>query len=75
VIVGRRLREQLRIYERDGFKATSIEQRNGSHFKVTFEGIDRAFFFTMSETDPRSYKNNLAELRRHKKQSNNLSHN
>jgi hypothetical protein len=62
--IHRRLREQFALYKRDGFEVESIEPRNGSHFKVVFKGIDRAFFLTKSETDPRAYKNNLAELRR-----------
>lgn len=67
--IHRRLREQFAIYERDGFVVESIEQRNGSHFKVVFKGIDRPFFMTKSATDPRAYKNNLADLRRALKQS------
>lgn len=64
VNLHRRLREQFRMYERDGFEVESIEPRNGSHYKVIFKGIDRPFFMTRSATDPRAYKNNLADLRR-----------
>lgn len=63
----RRLREQFRIYERNGFKVESVDQREGSHFRVKFIGIERPFFMTLSATDPRSYRNNLAQLRREAK--------
>lgn len=66
--INKRLREQLRIYERNGFKALFIEP-SSRHIKVIFEGVTRPFYLTANQTDPRSYLNTLADLRKFKVQS------
>jgi hypothetical protein len=61
--ISRRLREQFRFYERKGFRAISIEP-SGHHVKVMFEGVPRPFYLTANATDPRSYLNNVADLKK-----------
>lgn len=61
--INKRLREQFRMYERKGFKPISAEP-SGHHIKVMFEGIEKPFYLTANATDPRSYLNNIADLRR-----------
>lgn len=58
-----KLRDQLTIYRKAGFEATSIEARKGSHWMVMFEKVG-PMILTTNVGDPRAIKNNLSELRR-----------
>lgn len=62
--IPRPLREQLRFFEKHGFKALQIESRKGSHFKVQFENISQPYFMSSHDGSERERKNMLCRLRR-----------
>lgn len=61
--VPRVLREQLSIYERAGFTPKSITP-GSKHFRVEFNEFPQVQTLTKNVTDPRSFKNNLAQFKR-----------
>jgi hypothetical protein len=61
--IPRVLREQLKLYERHGFHAVSVEPRAGSHFKVLFAEFNEPQFLTKNTGDPRGLRNNIARFR------------
>lgn len=62
--VPKTMREQMRIYEREGFVLDRLEQVNASHFKAFFVGVPQIQFLTAHTGDPRSIRNNIARMRR-----------
>ena len=62
--VPQRLRKQLKEYESEGFHAVSVEHRSGSHKLVTFAEFSEPQILTVSKSDWRAFKNNLARFRR-----------
>ena len=58
------LRDQLTQLERAGFPATSATPAKGSHWKVTFLGIETPVFLAASRSDHHAPHNTLALLRR-----------
>jgi hypothetical protein len=76
--VPRLLREQFILYERAGFTVKSVS-RASRHYRVEFKEFPDPQFLTANQTDPRSYKNNVARFKRLaakalEKQSNDVSH-
>lgn len=61
--VPRLLREQFTLYERWGFTVKSYA-RAARHYKVEFNEFPDVQFLTANQTDPRSYKNNVARFKR-----------
>ena len=62
--IPRVLREQLKVYEREGFHAIAVEPRSGSHFKVVFAEFSEPQILTKNAGDPRALKNNIARFRK-----------
>lgn len=62
--IPRNLREQLRYYEKQGFRALSVEPRKGSHFKIQFENISQPYFMSFHSGAARERMNTLCRLRR-----------
>ena len=62
------LRKQVVEYEKAGFNVIDIENRSGSHFKVTFAEFPEPQFITKNGSDWRAIKNNLSAYRRLKKE-------
>jgi hypothetical protein len=61
--VPRLLREQFALYEREGFSVKSFV-RAARHYRVEFKEFPETQFLTANQTDPRSYKNNVARFKR-----------
>lgn len=57
------LREQLRLYEREGFTVEAVE-RASKHYKVKFHQLPTPQFLTANNTDWRSYRNNISRMKR-----------
>lgn len=57
------LRDQLRLYEREGFTVEAIE-RASRHYKVKFQQVKEPQFLTANNTDWRAYRNNICRLKR-----------
>ena len=62
--IPKRMREQLKVYEREGFHATSIEMRAGSHRMVTFAEFPEPQILSDSKSDWRRERNNVAVFRK-----------
>jgi len=62
--IPKSMREQIRIYEREGFMLERLEQVNASHFKAQFKGVPQIQFLTAHIGDRRSVRNNIARMRR-----------
>ena len=62
--IPRVLREQLKVYEREGFHPLTVEQRAGSHFKVVFAEFSEPQILTKNAGEPRALKNNIARFRK-----------
>ena len=62
--IPKMLREQIKFYERHGFHVVDVEYREGSHMKATFAEFPQPQFLTISRTDWRGWKNNIARYRR-----------
>lgn len=58
------LREQLKFYERHGFHAVKVDNRSGSHFRVTFAEFKAPQFVTKNVNEPRGWKNNISRFKR-----------
>lgn len=76
--IPRLLREQFILYERAGFTVRSVS-RASRHYRVEFNEFPDVQFLTANQTDPRSYKNNVARFKRlaakaREKQSKDISH-
>lgn len=61
--IPRLLREQFLLYERAGFTVKSFV-RASRHYRVEFDQFPDPQFLTANQTDPRSYKNNVARFKR-----------
>lgn len=59
----RLIREQFKLYEREGFTVRTVV-RAARHYRVEFNEFPEPQFLTASRTDPRSYKNNVALFKR-----------
>jgi hypothetical protein len=68
--IPKSMREQIRIYEREGFVLERLEQINASHFKAQFEGVPQIQFLTAHTGDRRSVRNNIARMRRSRNEAN-----
>lgn len=63
--IPRALREQVKEYEKAGFRVVACEPRSGAHFKLWFaEFPDKPQIVTTNAYDPRSLKNNISRYRR-----------
>ena len=62
------LRKQVVEYERAGFHVIDVENRSGSHFKITFAEFPTPQIITKNGSDGRAINNNLAMYRRLKKE-------
>jgi hypothetical protein len=60
----RALRGVLRELQRHGFKATTCDPRKGSHWMVTFDGVDGVQLLSANDGGKRAMRNTLARLRR-----------
>ena len=58
------LRKQILEYEKAGFHVIDLENRSGSHFKITFAEFPEPQFITKSASDWRAIKNNISAYRR-----------
>lgn len=61
--IPNRLREQFKLYQREGFTVKAVERRS-KHYRVEFNEFPQAQHVTGSSVDPRAYKNNLAHFKR-----------
>ena len=62
--IPKSMREQIRIYEREGFMLERLEQVNASHFRAYFKGVPQIQFLTAHIGDRRSVRNNISRMRR-----------
>jgi len=62
------LRKQILEYEKAGFHVIDLENRSGSHFKITFAEFPTPQIITKNGSDPRAIKNTLAADRRDMKE-------
>jgi hypothetical protein len=58
----------MKFYANNGFHALDIEPRNGGHFCITFAEFPKKQIVTKNGTDPRAWRNNLANYRRLQKE-------
>ena len=58
------LRKQILEYEKAGFHVVDLENRSGSHFKITFAEFPEPQFITKNGSDWRAIKNNVSAYRR-----------
>jgi len=68
------LRKQILEYEKAGFHVVDLENRSGSHFKITFAEFPTPQIITKNGSDPRAIKNNLASYRRQLKEHEEKEH-
>lgn len=59
----KRLREQIRLYEAEGFTIKEVE-RASKHYRVTFNEFPTPQFLTANNTDWRGYRNNTTRFKR-----------
>jgi hypothetical protein len=62
------LRKQILEYEKAGFHVIDLENRSGSHFKITFAEFPEPQFITKNGSDWRAIKNNISSYRRQLKE-------
>lgn len=62
--IPRKLREQIKFYERHGFHVVDMEYREGSHVKVIFAEFPGPQFLTNNVNEPRGWKNNISRYKR-----------
>jgi hypothetical protein len=62
--ITRSLRKQIKEYEREGFHVVAIENRSGSHKMLSFAEFPEPQVVTISKSDWRALKNNIARFRR-----------
>ena len=62
------LRKQILEYEKAGFHVVDLENRSGSHFKITFAEFPEPQFITKNGSDWRAIKNNISSYRRQLKE-------
>lgn len=62
-----RLREQIIVYEREGFTVKEVERRS-RHYRVIFHEFPQPQMLTANTTDPRAWKNNIARFKRLKQE-------
>ena len=58
------LREQIKFYERHGFRVVDAEHREGAHIRLTFAEFPQPQIVTKSKSDWRAWKNNIARYKR-----------
>ena len=61
-------RKQILEYEKAGFHVIDLENRSGSHFKITFAEFPEPQFITKNGSDWRAIKNNISSYRRQLKE-------
>ena len=62
--INKRLRKQLKEYEREGFTVVNVEDRAGSHKLLTFAEFPEPQVVSDCKSDWRAFKNNIARYRR-----------
>jgi hypothetical protein len=68
------LRKQILEYEKAGFHVIDLENRSGSHFKITFAEFPEPQFITKNGSDWRAIKNNISSYRRQLKEHEEKEH-